>query len=174
MGGLASHVLYYPPTRLGGAVPVRHTSRLLAGMFMHHIFPDHALVRRDCAVLLAVVGWKQRLAAFELWMADSYPEARLEYTSFDYLPFGPLSEIVFDHYDVILRICFPTEADARRSETLWPTRGPVAGPYAKLWPDNGPTPRKLEPFHSHLIRRLAHAKERRNAKKKNTGGSDPD
>src|SRR5689334_24651842 len=119
---------------------------------MHHVFPDHAVVRRGCDVLLAIVGWPTRLEAFNHWMADAHPEADIGTTCFDCLPFGPLAEIVFDNYDVILRIRFPTEAGALHFEALWPTRGLVAGPHAALWPDRGPTPLTLVPFRPELLR----------------------
>ncbi|UEM07147.1 hypothetical protein JL101_029570 (plasmid) [Skermanella rosea] len=137
---------------------------------MHHIFPDHALLRRECDILLAVIGWPERLEDFRRWMADAHPEADIETTCFDYLPFGPLAEIVFDNYDVILRIRFPTEAEARRFEELWPTRGLAAGPYAASWPDRGPTPVTWKPLRPELLRRIAEMGERR---KKAAGGSDP-
>ena len=141
---------------------------------MHHIFRDHAVLCQECDILLAVIGYPESLKAFEHWMADAHPEASIEKTRFDYLPFGPLAEIVFDHYDLILRIRFPTEARARRFEVLWPTRGPVAGPYAALWPDRGPAPVQLKPFRPELLRRLAEMKERRESRKKAVGGSDSD
>jgi hypothetical protein len=137
---------------------------------MHHIFPDHAVVRQDCDILLAVIGWPARLEAFNHWVADAHPGANVEKTCFDYLPFGPLAAIVFDNYDVILRIRFPTEAGALQFEALWPTRGLVAGPYAALWPDRGPTPLTLVPFRPELLRRIAEMEKRR---KKASDGSDP-
>jgi hypothetical protein len=140
---------------------------------MHHIFRDHAILCQHCDILLAVIGYPERLEAFERWMADAHPEASVENTRFDYLPFGPLAEIVFDHYDVILRIRFPTESGARQFEASWPTRGPVAGPYAALWPDRGPTQVRWKPFRPELLRRIAEMKERRASKKKTAGGSDP-
>lgn len=137
---------------------------------MHHIFPDHAVVRRECDILLAVIGWSARLEAFNHWIADAHPEAGVEMTQFDYLPFGSLAEIVFDNYDVILRIRFPTEDGAQKFEALWPTRGLAAGPYASLWPDRGPTPLTLVPFRPELLRRIAEMEKRR---KKASDDSDP-
>jgi hypothetical protein len=61
-------------------------------------------------------GWSPRLEAFERWMADAHPAARISITELGYLTFGPLAEIVFDPYDVILRIRFPSETVAQEFE----------------------------------------------------------
>jgi hypothetical protein len=131
---------------------------------MHHIFHDHALVRLGTDVFLAVIGWSPRLEAFERWLAEVHPAAQIGITEFDYLTFGPLAEIVFDHYDVILRVRFPSEAVAQEFETRWPTVGPAAGQFAALWPDPGPLPRRYEPYEPHFRRRKAEWDARRAAR----------
>ncbi|UEM18466.1 hypothetical protein JL100_015195 [Skermanella mucosa] len=131
---------------------------------MHHVFRDHALVRLGSDVFLAVLGWPPSLEAFDRWMADTHPGARVGITEFDHLTFGPLAGIVFDHYDVILSVRFASEAEAREFEARWPTIGPAARPFAELWPDPGPTPRRYELYEPHFRRRRADWKLRRAAR----------
>lgn len=131
---------------------------------MRHIFHDHALVRLGTDVFLAVMSWSPRLEAFNHWMAKVHPAAHICVTEFEYLTFGPLAEIVFDHYDVILRVRFPSEAVAREFEARWPTAGPAAGPFAALWPDPGPVPTRYEPYEPHFRRRRAEWEARRAAR----------
>jgi hypothetical protein len=122
---------------------------------MRHIFHDHALVRLGTDVFLAVMDWSSRLEAFKRWLAEVHPTAQIGITEFDYLTFGSLAEIVFDHYDVILRVRFPSETVAQKFETRWPPTGPVARPFAALWPDPGPVPRRYDPYEPHFRRRKA-------------------
>jgi hypothetical protein len=50
---------------------------------MQHIFRDHTILRQGSDVLLAVIGWQERLDSFISWMAEHYPGARIERTGFD-------------------------------------------------------------------------------------------
>lgn len=144
---------------------------------MRHIFHDHALVRLGTDVFLAVVARSPKLEAFKRWMAEVHPAAHIGITEFDYLTFSPLAEIVFDHYDVILRVRFPSEAVAQEFEARWPTAGPAARPFAALWPDPGPVPRRYEPYEPHFRCRRAEWEARRAARgeipKSGETGQDP-
>jgi hypothetical protein len=104
-----------------------------ARQHMHHIFRDHAVLQQDSCVLLAVLGWQKRLEAFDAWMTEHYPGVTVENTKFDYEPFGEAAERVFELYDVILRLHFPSEGEAQQFVEAWPTRGHVADLSKPVW-----------------------------------------
>ncbi len=79
---------------------------------LKEIFPDFALTRSGAVIHLAVIGFPDRLERFAAWLTDIAPTAFHQSTMFDYEVFGARKEDVFDLYDHILRIEFPTEAVA--------------------------------------------------------------
>ncbi|MBO6560247.1 MAG: hypothetical protein JJ959_06900 [Nisaea sp.] len=71
------------------------------------IFPDYAAERTATSVFLAVIGWPERLKKFEFWMSENWSDANSSKTEFEHEAFGPRADLVFEIYDVILRIEFP-------------------------------------------------------------------
>lgn len=79
---------------------------------LSQIFPDFALIRSGMVIYLAVLGYADRLKTFAAWLADATPASSFAVTDFDFEVFGMRKTIVFDVYDCILRIEFPSEAQA--------------------------------------------------------------
>lgn len=73
------------------------------------VLPDHAAVRSGTSVFIALVGHPERVACFKDWLAANWPDAAAQGTDFPYERFGEHKELVFEIYDVILRLWFPSE-----------------------------------------------------------------